>query len=328
MRIAILFAGALAALLSLAVPAQAAAIDCATAKGRFETAICTDPALHQLDQDLSAAYDKLASTLSETAQAQVHRDEHDRRAFIGELCDPGDGACLGAAYRQGVGSVAKFADQPAGGALVPVERFRLTPADPKAPAQKTSIQLAFPRLDRPTVPWTDRFAQAARQKAEGLLPDDDGTDAVVDYRPTYLAPDVAAVALAVWSYPHGAAHGIGRQVSLAYLPAKQRGLLPGDLFQSGTTWSGFLAERALEDLQEQAKAGGWTLSVSGPGELETQVADPANWLIRPAGLGLYFAPASVGPYVAGDREVLVPWADLKPYLSPTPALGIPDELSK
>jgi hypothetical protein len=65
------------------------------------------------------------------------------------------------------------------------------------------------------------------------------------------------------------------------------------------------------------------LAVSGPGELEKAVADPANWLIQPDGLGLYFEPDSVGAYVIGEREVLVPWADLRPYLAATPAFKTP-----
>ena len=319
MRIALPFAGALLAAVSFSAPAGAAAIDCTKAKGAHDTAICADPNLRQLDQDLAAAYDKLASAASAAGQAQVHRDEHDRRAYIEELCQPTDSACLAAAYHQGVSSATKFADQATGGVLVPVERFRLQ----STKDAKTSIVWAFPRLDQPNTPWTDQFEAAARQAAAALLPEDPDTAAIVDYRPTYLAPDLAAVAFAAATYPRGAAHGLSQQVSFTYLPTAERGLRPADLFQSGTTWSGFLATRAFETLGNQASSGGWTLSISGPGELETIVADPANWLIHPDGLGLYFAPMSVGPYIAGEHEVLVPWADLKPYLSATPAFRIP-----
>ena len=317
MRIAILLAFAVLAVVFRSAPAQAASIDCPKAKYPYDKAICADPALRQLDVDLAAAYDKLAADASANGRDRIRRGERDRHAYIEALCAPTNQACLAAAYHQGLSSVAKFAEQPAGAVLIPVERFRLVPGT------RTSVQMAFPRLDRPSVPWANRFEQAARQAAEDLLPDDPATDAVVDYRPTWWASDLTAIAFTVWTFPHGAAHGISRQVAFDYLPAQQRGLRPTDLFQPGTTWSGFLAERAFEGLQAQASAGGWALTASGPGELETAVADPADWLIHPDGLGLSFAPDSVAAHVTGEHEVLIPWADLKPYLLPTPAFAIP-----
>ncbi|MDB5362156.1 MAG: hypothetical protein JWO51_3453 [Rhodospirillales bacterium] len=315
MRIAFLLAGAgLAALLS--GQARATGIDCATAEGLYGKAICADPSLHQLDQDLAVAYAKLATGASAGGQALIQRDEHDRRAYIEELCAPNDKACLAAAYRQAGSSLARFAAQPTGAVLLPIEQFTLRP-------DKTSVLIASPRIDSPAETWARGFETAAREVADGLQADDPETDTVIDYRPTSLAPDLAAVAFSVWTFPRGAAHGLGHQVAFTYLPTQRRGMRATDLFQSGTTWSGFLAEQALAGLEDQAKAGGWDLMVSGPGELEKAIADPANWLIRPDGLGLYFAPETVGPYVAGEREVLVPWADLRPYLSATTAFKLP-----
>jgi len=311
MRIALVLAGA-ALVALLHAPSHAASIDCATAKGPHEKAICADPELHQLDRDLSAAYDKLAAVASAAGKSLIEHDEHDRRAFIEELCRPEDKACLTAAYRQAGSSLVQVSQQTAGTVLLPVESFRLR-------TDKTSLLIAFPQLDSPTAAWADGFEKAAREVAAGLQPDDPDADTVIDYRPLQVTADLAAVAFRVWNLPHGAAHGLGRQVAFTYLPTQRRGLRPTDLFQSGTTWSGFLAQQAFDGLQEQAKVDGWDLAVSGPGELEKPIADPANWLIRPKGLGLYFAPETVGPYVAGEREVLVPWADLKPYLSETPA---------
>ncbi|HLZ65070.1 MAG TPA: DUF3298 domain-containing protein [Aliidongia sp.] len=315
MRIAILLA---ALLLSPSV--EAAAVDCAKATEPHDKAICADPTLRQLDADLAAAYETLAAGAAAAGADRVRLGEHDRHAYIQELCTPADAGCLASAYRQALSSVAKFASPPAG--LVPIERFRLHPTQ-KPAFPKTSVVTASPRLDRPAEPWADGFEKAARLAAADLKPEDGETDAVIDYRPTYLAPDLAAVAFAVWTYPHGAAHGMSRQTAFDYLPTQQRRLQATDLFESGTTWSGFLAERAFDGLKEQAKAGSWELTVGGPGELEKPVAEPANWLVRPDGLGLYFAPASIGPYVAGEHEVLIPWADLKPYLSAAPAFAIP-----
>ena len=321
MRIVVLAAFAMLAAMFLPSSAQAAGIDCPKAKYPYDKAICADPALRQLDVDLAAAYDKLAADASPNGRDRIRRGEHDRHAYAEALCMPTDIRCLSAAYRQGLSSVVKFAEQPADAVLIPVERFQLIQA---GSTTRTSVQLAFPRLDHPNEPWADRFERAARQAAEDLLPDDPDTDAVVDYRPGYWSADLVAVAFSVWSFPHGAAHGIGRQVAFDYLPAQKRGLRPTDLFQPGTTWSGFLAERAFDGLQQQATAGGWTLTASGPGELETEVADPTGWLIHPTGLGLYFAPTSVAAYVTGEHEVLIPWADLKPYLSAMPAFAIPE----
>ena len=318
-----MFAGALATAALIGPPAHAAALDCGKAQRPHDKTICADPTLHQLDQDLAAAYARLADVASDAGRAQVARDERDRRTFAQERCTASDVACLTAAYRQGVSSVAKFADLPSSAVLIPVEHFRIGPASQKDPGYRASVQLAFPRLDRPIEPWSDQFETAARQTAERLLPDDVATDALVDYRPTFIAPDLVAVAFDTWTYPDHAAHGMGQQVAFNYLPAQQRTLHAADLFQSGTTWSGFLAERAFAGLQAQAASGGWSLSVSGPGELEAAVADPANWQIHPDGLGLYFAPTTVGPYVAGEHAVLVPWADLKPYLVEQPAFKIP-----
>lgn len=312
MRIAALLAGAAVAVL-LHSPAQAAALECAKPKGLYAKAICADPTLRQQDQDLSAGYDKLAADASASGKALVQRDEHDRRAYIEERCAPSDIACLAAAYHQAIGSLVKFQAQPAGGILLPFERFKLG---------KASLVTAYPRLDSPVAPWAGAFEQAAREAVEALEPDDAETDTVIGYHATYLAPDMAAVAFSVWNYHHGAEHGDGYQIAFNYLPAEQRGLRATDLFESGTTWSGFLAERGFEGLQTQAKAENWELKAGSPGELEKPIADPANWLIHPDGLWLYFAPETVGP---DEHEVLVPWADLKPYLMATPAFKIPGQ---
>jgi len=309
MRIAALLAGAAVAVL-LRSPSQAA-LDCAKPKGPYAKAICADPALRQQDQDLSAGYDQLAADASVPGKALVQRDEHDRRAYIEERCAPSDIACLAAAYHQAIGSLVKFSAQPAGGVLLPFERFKLG---------KASLVSAYPRLDSPAEPWADGFEQAARDAADALRPDDAETDTVIGYHATYLAPDMAAVAFSAWNYHHGAEHGDGYQVAFNYLPMQQRGLRATDLFETGTTWSGFLAERAFDGLQEQAKAGNWALKAASPGELEKPIAAPANWLIHPDGLWLYFAPGTVG---SDEHEVLVPWADLKPYLMAMPAFKIP-----
>jgi uncharacterized protein len=310
MRIAALFAGAAVGLL-FHLPSGAASLDCAKPKGPHDKAICADPALRQQDQALSAGYAKLAEAASAAGKALIQRDEHDRRAYIEERCAPGDLACLAAAYHQAVGSLGKVSAQPAGGILLPVERFKLG---------KASLVAAYPRLDGPPEPWADGFEKAAREAAEALRPDDAETDAVIGYHATYLAPDLAAVAFSVWTYRHGADHGEGYQAAFNYLPAQQRGLRATDLFESGTTWSGFLAGSAFDGLQAQAKADHWDLKAGSPGELEKPVADPANWLIHPDGLWLYFAPGTVA---ADEHEVLVPWADLTPYIAQAPGFKIP-----
>jgi uncharacterized protein len=310
LRIAALLAGA-AVVTLLHSPSQAAALECAKPKGPYAKAICADPALRQQDRDLTAGYDRLAADASSAGKTLVQRDAQGRRAYIEERCAPSDIACLAAAYHQAIGSLLKFQAQPAGGILLPVERFKLG---------KSSLVTAYPRLDSPAERWADAFEKAARDAVDALKPDDAETDAVIGYHATYLAPDIAAVAFSVWTYRHGAEHGKGYQVAFNYLPAEQRRLRATDLFESGTTWSGFLAERAFDGLQQQAKVGNWELTAAGPGNLEKAIADPANWLIHPDGLWLYFAPGTVGP---DEQEVLVPWADLKPYLRATPAFEIP-----
>jgi len=326
MRIAALLAGAAIALV-LPSPSRAAALECAKPKGPYAKAICADPALRQLDTDLAGAYAKLAEGASAAGKALIQRDAHDRHAYIDELCTPTGKDCLTQAYQVGQEVVGRFASSANEMGMIPIEQFRLRPAPaakgPRRPASQTSTVIAYPRLDHPQEPWAGDFEKRGRQTAEALLPDDPDVDATVDYQATYLAPDLAAVAFSVWLYPHDAVHDYGYSVAFNYLPAVNRDLRASDLFQSGTTWSGFLSERAFEALQAQSKAGNWTLQISGPGELEKPVAAPENWMIRPAGLGLYFAPSTISGYAQGDHEVLIPWADLKPYLLAKPAFAIP-----
>lgn len=298
MRIAFLLAGLGLAVLSPDL-SRAAGIDCTKATGPYGKAVCAEPGLRQRDQDMAAAYDKLAASASAAGQALVQRDEHDRRAYIEERCAPENKACLIATYDQALASLAGFNAQAAGAVLLPSERFELR-------ADRTSLIIAAPRLDSPSLPWSKGFGQAATEAAEALEPDE--SDGVIDYRPIYLAADVVTVAFTV----------NGVQAAFTYLPTQQHGLRAADLFQSGTTWSGFLAERALAGLQDQAKADGWDLKAGSPGELEKSVADPTHWLIHADGLGLAFG-AEAG---AGDHEVLVPWDDLKPYLVATPPFAI------
>ncbi|MCW2238951.1 lysozyme inhibitor LprI family protein [Azospirillum canadense] len=181
----------------LAAPslAQAASFPCAKASTPTEKAICADPGLSKLDEQLSAAYraalNQLSGSSPEEGQAQTVL-KADQRAWLGErnACG-GDQACLKTAQER---RLAVLSFHPAPGAPSPVDAFAgvfeykgvmtLAILPLRNGQAAVSISGAEPTSGR----WVCDFSGVGQVKGDGRLtvgtPDADGNGVVIETRGT------------------------------------------------------------------------------------------------------------------------------------------------
>jgi hypothetical protein len=83
-----------------------------------------------------------------------------------------------------------------------------------------------------------------------------------------------------------------------------------DLFTPGSAWEAALEKYYTDELGRQRA--GWVVS----GEFAVKPKDLHTWSLSPKGLRIQFDPYDAGPYVEGEHTVVVPWSELRPYVSP------------
>ncbi|HVJ40823.1 MAG TPA: DUF3298 domain-containing protein [Dongiaceae bacterium] len=135
-----------------------------------------------------------------------------------------------------------------------------------------------------------------------------------------VTPQMISVNLSYGVYGHGAAHPSGITETHSILLGEGRELTAKDLFKDGTDWQGFLVKRShdawvqiMEDAPDQVddKA------------IADVVKDSRLWQLTDKGFAVFFPFYSVGPYVVGEQQVDLTWAELKPYLADNPPFAVP-----
>ena len=85
-------------------------------------------------------------------------------------------------------------------------------------------------------------------------------------------------------------------------------LRASDLFAGGTRWEAYLTERCHAVLRQ--------IDASADRDRVRAVATNAKaWSLTPDGLLVTVNPYEVLPYAAGSAEIIIPWAELRPYLA-------------
>ena len=116
---------------------------------------------------------------------------------------------------------------------------------------------------------------------------------------------------------HGGAAVVGRNFFLQ--DGKAREFALNDLFRDDRDWTNQLSDLCLAELRRQKAA--WTLdSATDTMRVNRFTAvDLASFNVDGAGLIIHFGEYAVGPYADGLFDVLIPWAELKPWLATTGA---------
>lgn len=226
-----------------------------------------------------------------------------------------------------------------------VDLYALAPdkIDPDIPAGSRAgfsyRRISFPRIDQAPAgidpaAWNRLVAIAAQQLAASGDGDDgaaaakaaaaapgnivkpnidkaEAADIDVGYDFGLVTPQMISVNLTYGVFGHGAAHPSGITETHSILLAEGRELGAKDLFKDGADWQGFLVKRShdawikiMEDAPDQVddKA------------IADVVKDPQLWQLSDKSFTVFFPFYSVGPYVVGEQQVDVSWAEMKPYL--------------
>jgi hypothetical protein len=144
-------------------------------------------------------------------------------------------------------------------------------------------------------------------------------DTLSGYEILSVSEKLISVSISSDRYDHGAAHGEDEQSIVNWLLPSGRDLKAEDIFDNKTSWKDALTKLCFRELHDRYGFG------TQPEDLEDTPTQPERWVLREGGLTIQFDEGEVGSYADGEREVLVPWSKLKPYLLSTApiTLGLP-----
>lgn len=312
--------------------ALAASFDCAKAGTGFENAICGDTALSQKDEALAKTYSAARKGLSEQARAEVLHGQRNWLDFAQRACTPegepissydnDQRACLADLFDQRIETLQQNRT---------VDGLRYYTSDSyevhyaqseyTEPRVMTGVQSVI-QMDGDT-----DLADAFNKLAMAEVPTGEGTDApsgdeaedtASAYETTVTLDTSTPMLLTLkddfYSYSLGAAHGLYGTTYAHLLRNEKRPLVAADIFE-GDGWQQALTDLALAYVKDHTLEDGedfpWDVS-----DMTQYLSDPSRWSFETDGLHVQFELYEVVPYAAGMPEAIIPWDDLKSYLTP------------
>ncbi len=282
--------------------AHAASFDCAKAATRVEKAICADPKLGKLDEDVAAAYKALADGLDEPMRQRLLRSQ---REWLKARTPKPLAADLGARL-----ALLRGARVAQGG--VPLLRLAGDDSRPMYVLAAVPGAAAYNQ-------WVDTvWAAAAGQTAElpegnDKCPSGDPRDCQSDsiartYKTVVPSPAIVSVEETVVDYEQGAAHPEVAITHYNWWLSRSGRITAADMF-SGAGWKGVVAKAARafsksqNDLVEVEQASIDSVSI------------PDAWALTPGALVLS-ADGYAFNLGRGGFEIEVPWRDFGAVLRP------------
>jgi len=341
--------GLLVCATALLVPSgalTAASFDCSKASTPQEKAVCADPKLSKLDDDLAAAYRNVLAQLSPAGAEEVRQDERAWVLWLRQACPDrnsqlrGIGVCLTNEYSGRLGMLRNGFRRVAGMTFFPRLQVVTTPDKEKPPPGAYDPgfgvgRFNWPEIDRPT-PRQAAWNAAVKRQAVRLSysPGADfqassASDRDVDsfYRLRAANEKLIAIELENAEYDYGAAHPNEDLVAFDWWLDRGRALQAEDVFTPGGGWESFLGRRSFEKLKAGEHAG----DLYDDDQARKAAADGVKrvdaWTLGARGLEVRFGEYSVAPRYAGMLSVELSWEELKPYLASgfDPA-GLPEAL--
>ena len=307
---------AIAIMASLASPALA--FDCTKAKTAVEKAICADPALKQVDDDLATAYSAVRSGLEEADQKMMTISQK-RWIARREACGS-DGEDLAACVKQRTAErLAFLKGTAASGPEVPGKLVPVFVAQTGKPGLH-DIDLTLLRFEAPVTPGqqtlnrlTDEIIAAAKlgpqpsAESSAILAEEDS------FSVTYASPTLMSVRHDFYDF-EGGAHGnygttnININMESGEL-LKIADVLPEPSAAILTLW----CKQQIE-AEKQKRLPGVELS-DGAAERDRAIAevvrDLASWSIGETEIVVSFDPYAVGAYAEGAYQCRFPTAGVK-----------------
>lgn len=322
MRAAFCFAGLVAAALFLSQAADAASFDCMTVGGPEAQAICSLPALSDMDGKVAAAYDAALRRLGPDGQRALKASQDQWLAAMRAACAPlrDDPAmlpvCMSEPYRQRLSDLADPVREMGGFTFLRIGTYGFVPCKNDfsctGPFSPGFVHTAYPMIDTPSNSAAQSFNKLVIERlpplASALQPD---IDVTMDFRVIGVSPGLVSVRFDLTENAHRAGQGGAFAYGLNALLPAGRQLGAQDIFRDGVAWQAPLAQAALQSVQEQLGA---QASLTVPEQIPAIAQDPNRWAITPQGLEVLLGANDLGPDIQAPAAAHIPWAVLKPYL--------------
>lgn len=299
--------------------ANAASFNCNKASTSYEKAICSDPALSELDELLAATYNQARDELGPAGRDAVLASQRDWNKYSERAC-AGDAVPLKVAYDEdgrfcleGVlrGRIDDLTfDHEAGRySVFEIHRYRaVKDADFDEWNRAGQKSLSYPVFAGDQVAAINA---AILDIVNPVLSDFDNDYEIEGYSDDDLSVAIEAVTSrrisfseGTYSYGHGAAHGNYSVNYVHYLTQEQRVLREIDIFADANWPDVALPEVVAALIAVLGEDGVW---LDDPRSIISSLIDPSRWILSADGIGFQFQPYEVSAYAAGAPIALVPW---------------------
>jgi hypothetical protein len=301
---------------------------CAEGGDGFAQHVCGNRALSQIDTQVRDALVAEAADISDAGAQLLVQNQTRWREAARVLCGLADPAaapsadqerCLQNRFRTRLED-AQTAVQQVGGYTF--QRMELVDAEPipasiaaatgGVGAAAVERNIRFPRIDGQQTAAIRRFNELVAQQPEFRL--QDGTSEIVDYTIAYAGPEVISVRFVKNVECLGAANVTNTTNAVTVLMNEGRLLTAEDVFRAGSGWEDFITNRAVQSISREFSD---YPNFPPRRDVYETATKPHLWLVTERGLTILFPPLSFGgSHADGGTEVIIPWADLRPYLNP------------
>src|SRR5262245_9803596 len=152
-----------------------------------------------------------------------------------------------------------------------------------------------------------RKEAGARQDAKSTPPPN---SLGVSYQITAAGKDFISVLFSFYEYTSGAAHPNTTTRSFNYDLNRNAPVSLADLFIPNSNYLKVISDYSIRELKKLDTA------MDVEGGASPKIENFHSWNITPVGLMITFDRYQVGPYAAGEHEVVVPYSVLKPIIKP------------
>jgi uncharacterized protein YecT (DUF1311 family) len=308
---------------------QAASFDCSKASTSYEKAICDDPELSKLDEQMAEAYAAARDRVSGEGREAILSSQREWLNFAERACSP-DAAPREGAYdedglfclRNRLGNRIddlKFDTSKGDLSFYPVQRYRaVEDTETEGWWQAAHKTLRYPVIAGEGDEAT-RLNDFVRRLVGNTVNDFDDyftPDGYSDNDTNISVSEVTAERVTFeqldYMYGHGAAHGNYAISYHHYLRKLARPMREIDIF-SRADWPSVAVpaiEAALK--QELGEDGYWRDSMT---YADVMLPEIDRWVLSPEGISFQFQPYEVTAYAGGAPVALVPWPVLEGYLA-------------
>ncbi len=316
-------ANILPAVLLLALTSPAAAFDCGKARTEVEKAICADPDLKRLDDDLGEAYAEVKGLSTRSEQKMLARAQKDWIASREQCGTSPDGleACIRKETQE---RLALFAGEPESG---PGTGSRLIPVFVRQEGSETvyDLDIQLYRFAAPATPGEKAFNAITQEHIDRLKmgPHGEETDGRIyaieeGMTLSYASPQFLSVLNSFWA-DTGGAHGNGGVENF------NLDITTGEPYQI----MDFFGEEAAAELAKDCKAQIIARKKENLEDYDPQtddflkdeiigehIATLSRWTFEEGQATVSFDAYAIGSYAEGAYECVFPTAQLKEIAIP------------